>query len=226
MKIAPYPSGRFKDYLRQKRSEFKDLIYQHQVSSRYFDINDEILKQGEQLQHLYVVPAGRVSMSISAANGRRFQLGEVRCDYHIFGEMEFFTQTACQWNVVADEHMQVDVICIQNLAEALHKKPEIMFFFASALAEDYQDSMGIYTHRLLHSITYNIAYDLLVQTQTNTGLGGFDKVNQEAERFGTSSRVYRRAVNDLLDKGFIQKGPRGLEVTDLRALQAFIDAYD
>lgn len=114
MKIAPYSSGRFKNYLEQKSSEFRDLIYQHQVNSRYFNQNDEILRQGEQLQYLYVVPAGRVSMSISAANGRRFQLGEVNCDYHIFGEMEFFTQTPCQWNVVADEHMQVDVICIRD----------------------------------------------------------------------------------------------------------------
>ncbi|MEZ9856243.1 Crp/Fnr family transcriptional regulator, partial [Vibrio breoganii] len=81
---------------------------------------------------------------------------------------------------------QVDVICIQRLAEALLENPGMMFFFASALAEDYQDSMGIYTNRLLHSITYNIAYDLLVQSETNTVLGGFDKVNQEAERFGTS----------------------------------------
>lgn len=224
MKIAPYSSGRFKNYLEQKSSEFRDLIYQHQVNSRYFNQNDEILRQGEQLQYLYVVPAGRVSMSISAVNGRRFQLGEVNCDYHIFGEMEFFTQTPCQWNVVADEHMQVDVICIQKLAEALHENPEMMFFFASALAEDYQDSMGIYTNRLLHSITYNIAYDLLVQSQTNTVLGGFDKVNQEAERFGTSSRVYRRAVKDLLDKGFIRKGDQGLEIVDQQALRAFIDS--
>ncbi|OEE90890.1 Crp/Fnr family transcriptional regulator [Vibrio crassostreae] len=226
MKIAPYSSGRFKNYLEQKSSEFRDLIYQHQVNSRYFNQNDEILRQGEQLQYLYVVPAGRVSMSISAANGRRFQLGEVNCDYHIFGEMEFFTQTSCQWNVVADEHMQVDVICIQRLAEALLENPGMMFFFASALAEDYQDSMGIYTNRLLHSITYNIAYDLLVQSETNTVLGGFDKVNQEAERFGTSSRVYRRAVKDLLDKGFIRKGDQGLEIVDQRALQAFIDSYE
>ncbi|MEZ9188917.1 Crp/Fnr family transcriptional regulator [Vibrio sp. 10N.286.52.F8] len=226
MKIAPYSSGRFKNYLEKKSSEFRDLIYQHQVNSRYFNQNDEILRQGEQLQYLYVVPAGRVSMSISAANGRRFQLGEVNCDYHIFGEMEFFTQTPCQWNVVADEHMQVDVICIQRLAEALLENPGMMFFFASALAEDYQDSMGIYTNRLLHSITYNIAYDLLVQSQTNTVLGGFDKVNQEAERFGTSSRVYRRAVKDLLEKGFIRKGEQGLEIVDQRALQAFIDSYE
>ncbi|NMV06263.1 Crp/Fnr family transcriptional regulator, partial [Vibrio parahaemolyticus] len=126
-----------------------------------------ILRQGEQLQYLYVVPVGRVSMNILAANGRRFQLGEANCDYHIYGEMEFFTQTPCQWNVIADEHMQVDVICIQKLTEALQNHPQMMVFFASALAEDYQDSMDIYTNRLLHPITYNIAYDLLVRNQTD-----------------------------------------------------------
>ena len=35
-------------------------------------------------------------------------------------------------------------ICIQKLTEALQKHPEMMVFFASALAEDYQDSMDIY----------------------------------------------------------------------------------
>lgn len=226
MKISPYPTGRFKSFLEQKSAEFRDLIYQCQIGSRYFDSGEEILRQGEQLQYLYVVPVGRVSMSIIAANGRRFQLGEANCDYHIYGEMEYFTQTPCQWNVVADEHMQVDIICIQKLTEALHQHPDMMFFFASALAEDYQDSMDIYTNRLLHPITYNIAYDLLVQKQTNTLLGGFDKVNQEAERFGTSGRVYRRAVKDLMDKGLIRKGEQGLEIVDETILKTFLDAYE
>lgn len=226
MKISPYPPGRFQRFLEQKSAEFRDLIFQCQIGSRYFDSGEEILRQGEQLQYLYVVPVGRVSMSIIAANGRRFQLGEANCDYHLYGEMEYFTQTPCQWNVVADEHMQVDIICIQKLTEALHQHPDMMFFFASALAEDYQDSMDIYTNRLLHPITYNIAYDLLVQKQTNTLLGGFDKVNQEAERFGTSGRVYRRAVKDLMDKGLIKKGEQGLEIIDEASLITFLDTYE
>ncbi|EGA71322.1 hypothetical protein VISI1226_13401 [Vibrio sinaloensis DSM 21326] len=226
MKISPYPTGRFQRFLEQKSAEFRDLIFQCQIGSRYFDSGEAILRQGEQLQYLYVVPVGRVSMSIIAANGRRFQLGEANCDYHLYGEMEYFTQTPCQWNVVADEHMQVDIICIQKLTEALHQHPDMMFFFASALAEDYQDSMDIYTNRLLHPITYNIAYDLLVQKQTNTLLGGFDKVNQEAERFGTSGRVYRRAVKDLMDKGLIKKGEQGLEIIDEAALITFLDTYE
>ncbi|HCE2386769.1 TPA: Crp/Fnr family transcriptional regulator [Vibrio parahaemolyticus] len=226
MKISPYPTGRFKNYLEQKSAAFRDLIYQCQVNTRYFDAGEAILRQGEQLQYLHIVPVGRVSMSILAANGRRFQLGEANCDYHIYGEMEYFTQTPCQWNVVADEHMQVDVICIQKLTEALQQHPEMMVFFASALAEDYQDSMDIYTNRLLHPITYNIAYDLLVRNQTDTLLGGFDKVNQEAERFGTSGRVYRRAVKDLIDKGLIAKTSNGLVILDEMALKAFIDSHE
>ncbi|OOF29652.1 MULTISPECIES: Crp/Fnr family transcriptional regulator [Salinivibrio] len=226
MKIGPYPTGRFKTYLEKNSAAFRDLIYQCQISTRYFDVGEAILRQGEELQHLYVVPVGRVSMSILAANGRRFQLGEANCDYHIYGEMEYFTQSPCQWSVIADEHMQVDVICIQTLTEKLQQQPEMMVFFASALAEDYQDSMAIYTNRLLHPITYNIAYDLLIRSQTNTLLGGFDRVNQEAERFGTSGRVYRRAVKELIERGLISKTENGLEITDERALKAFIDANE
>lgn len=226
MKISPYTSGRFQSFLTDKSREFKKLIYQCQVNTGYVDVGSEILSQGEQLDYIYVVPVGRASMSIIAANGRRFQLGEVNCDYHIFGEMEFFTKTPCQWTVVADEYLQVDTICLTALTRALYLQPNMMFFFAAALAEDYQDSMGIYTNRLLHPIAYNIAYDLLMRQETIATLGSFNKVNQEAERFGTSGRVYRRAVKDLMDKGLIVKTEQGLTIVDERELRSFLDSYE
>nr|WP_086939701.1 Crp/Fnr family transcriptional regulator [Thaumasiovibrio occultus] len=226
MRIKPYAQGRFKTLLEQKSTLFREFIYQCQVGSRYFSAGDAILTQGEALDYLYVVPAGRVSMSILAANGRRFQLGEANCDDHIFGEMEFFTHTPCQWSVVADEKMHVDILCTKQLSERLQQHPEMLFFFASALADDYQDSLDIYTNRLLHPITYNIAYDLLMQQQSTPSLNGFDKVNQEAERFGTSGRVYRRALKTLLDKNLIRKGEDGLEIVDEAALKTFLDTYE
>ncbi|WP_114764968.1 Crp/Fnr family transcriptional regulator [Vibrio rhodolitus] len=226
MRIKPYANGRFNDLLQQKSAAFRQFIYQCQIGSRYFSAGEAILTQGEPLNYIYVVPVGRVSMSILAANGRRFQLGEANCDDHIFGEMEFFTQTPCQWNVVADEHMQVDIICLKKLSESLQQQPEMLFFFASALADDYLDSLDIYTSRLLHPITYNIAYDLLMQQKTSPALTGFDKVNQEAERFGTSGRVYRRAVKTLMDKELIRKGEQGLEIVDEQALRTFLDTYE
>ncbi|MCE0495181.1 Crp/Fnr family transcriptional regulator [Vibrio salinus] len=223
MKVSPYTTGRFGSFLSAKSQAFSDLIYQCQIRSGYVDAGYEILRQGEKLEYLYVVPGGRVSMSIVAANGRRFQLGEANCDDHIFGEMEYFTQTPCQWTVTADEHLQMDTICLTKLTQALHQHPEMMFFFAAALAEDYQDSLDIYTNRLLHPITYNIAYDLLMQKTTTAALGGFDRVNREAERFGTSGRVYRRAVKELLDKGLVEKSAQGLVIADEKKLIEFLE---
>lgn len=223
MKISPYTTGRFSAYLTKQSQTFRKLIYRCQINSYYVDTGTEILRQGDELDQLFVVPAGRVSMNIIAANGRRFQLGEVNCDDHIFGEMEFFTQTPCQWTVIADEHLQVDIICIHRLIQELEKQPEMMVFFSSALAEDYQDSMNIYTSRLLHPIAYNIAFDLLQQKQKSIMLGGFDKVNQEAERFGTSSRVYRRAVKELIDKGLVEKSNHHLEIVDEQKLRFYLD---
>lgn len=223
MKITPYVTGRFSANLAKQSQTFRKLIYRCQINSYYVDTGTEILRQGDKLDQLFVVPAGRVSMNIIAANGRRFQLGEVNCDDHIFGEMEFFTETPCQWTVIADEHLQVDIICIHRLIQELEKQPEMMVFFSSALAEDYQDSMNIYTNRLLHPIAYNIAFDLFQQKQNAIMLGGFDKVNQEAERFGTSSRVYRRAVKELIDKGLIVKTNQHLEIVDEQKLRVYLD---
>ncbi|EKO3577878.1 Crp/Fnr family transcriptional regulator [Vibrio metschnikovii] len=224
MKITPYSSGRFHAYLEEQKQAFKTFIYQCQMSTAYIDAGSDILKQGEPLEHIYVVPGGRVSMSILAANGRRFQLGEANCDYHIFGEMEFFTATPCQWTVTADEHLQVDIICLASLAKALEQHPEMMVYFAAALAEDYRDSMEIYTNRLLHPLTYNIAYDLLLRQRSTMALGNFSKASQEAERFGTSSRVYRRAVNELIAQGLVEKTATGLTIVDEQELQRFLNS--
>lgn len=226
MKITPYASGRFQSLLKDKSSDFKKLIYQCQVNTCYVDKGSDILLQGQKLEYIYIVPVGCVSVSIIETNGRCFQLGKINCDYHIFGEMEFFTKTHCQWTIIADEPLQVDTICITALTQALYLDPRMMFFFASALAADYQDSMAIYTHRLLHPIAYNIAHDLLMRQETTAELENFDKVSQEAERFGTSGRVYRRAVKDLMNKGLIKKTKLGLEIVDVHVLRSFLDSYE
>lgn len=100
----------------------------------------------------------------------------------------------------------------------------MMVYFAAALAEDYRDSMEIYTNRLLHPLTYNIAYDLLLRQRSTMALGSFSKASQEAERFGTSSRVYRRAVNELIAQGLVEKTATGLTIVDEQELQRFLNS--
>ena len=53
-------------------------------------------------------------------------------------------------------------------------------------------------------------------------MDGFTKNYLEAERFGTTDRVYRRAVKELIDGGLIMRGPQGLEIKNLAELKKFL----
>lgn len=226
MQLKPYSTGRFTEHLNSLYPAFREAFYRCRITSQYFQSGDVLLRQGQEVESLYLVSGGKVSINMSAVNGRRFQLGEVDCDYHIFGEMELFNGTLCQWSVVAEEQIEVDVISLQAVADLLTERPEFSLFFASALAFDYQDSLAISTHRLLHPITYNIAYDLWHRQQESVLLGAFEKSGLEAERFGTSGRVYRRAVKELIDKNLIEKQGQELRVKDMAALKRFLDTFE
>jgi len=222
MQLRPYPNTRFTPLLDQQYSDFEQALFQCRVGHKRFQRGDTILEQGQAVDKLYVISVGRVAMHICAVNSRRFQLGEVKCDQHIFGEMEFFSGNACQWNVVADDDIEADVICANKLQKCITEKPNLALFFASALSYDYEESMAIYTNRVLHSIAYNIAYDLWLRARQNVSLNPFDKVVYEAERFGTSSRVYRRALNSLIEQGLIEKMDNQIQICDMPRLKEFI----
>lgn len=225
MQLKPYRLNRFSKYLDEYFEQFKEAVYDCVTEFRYFHKGDLILTQGQELNLLAIVPRGRISMNIVAANGRRFQLGEVDCDYQVLGEMEFFTKTPCQWNIVAEEGMDIDFISAKSLEELLIQHPEFTMFFASALSYDYQDSLDIYTNRLLHSITYNVANDLLVRSQNDVVLDAFGTFSQEAERFGTSIRAYRRAIKILIDKNIITKKEGYLKIVDIEALKDYLATH-
>ncbi|MGF1685640.1 Crp/Fnr family transcriptional regulator [Photobacterium japonica] len=222
MQLHPMPSTRFADLLAPQQQAFEQALFACQTGTRILTAGDTLLEQGQPVTQLFVIPTGRVSMHTCASNGRRFQLGEVQCDQHVFGEMEFFTSQPCQWNVVADEPLDAKVICATRLQKCLTEQPHLALFFASALAWDYQESMEIYTHRVLHPIAYNIAFDLWQRHNSQVSLGAFDKIEQEAERFGTSSRVYRRALNTLIEQNLIAKNGNHIHIVDHAALEAFI----
>ena len=49
-------------------------------------------------------------------------------------------------------------------------------------------------------------------------------VSQElTQRFGTTDRVYRRAVKELMDKGLVERGEEGGQIRDLAGLKAFLE---
>ncbi|MCR9875840.1 Crp/Fnr family transcriptional regulator [Vibrio parahaemolyticus] len=188
-----------------------------------FDENEQLLTQGEHVENLYLVDSGRISMGVTARNGKTFLLGTFECEQQVFGEMEFFTGYRCQMDIVPVEPVEVAIIDAQKLQKCLLEQPRLSLYFASAIAIDYQDTVEILSRRLLYPITYNVAYDIYHQYLNDLPVDGFQKNYLEAERFATSDRVYRRAVKELENKGFIAKEKKGLRILDLEGLRNFVE---
>ncbi|WP_318445434.1 Crp/Fnr family transcriptional regulator [Photobacterium leiognathi] len=223
MQLQTLGKGRFEEKWSQDKQLIEQTILNCISARRIFDENEKLLTQGEIVENLYLVDSGRVSMGITARNGKTFLLGTLECEQQIFGEMEFFTGYRCQMNIIAVEPIEVAIIDTQKLQRCLLEQPRLSLYFASAIAIDYQDTVEILSHRLLYPITYNVAYDIYHQYLNDLPVDGFQKNYLEAERFATSDRVYRRAIKELESKGLIAKEKNGIRILNLEGLKVFIE---
>lgn len=223
MQLKPLEKGRFHALWQQEHDAIEQIMRECITETKTVSAQFKLMQQGQQVNDLYLVPHGRISMGYTARNGRSFQLGTMTCDSQLFGEMEFFTDYLCQLDIVAEEPLELTVINGEKLQQALLKTPQFALFFASAIAIDYQDTVDIFTRRMLYPIAYNIAYDLYHQYLKDQPVEGFTKCYLEAERFATTDRVYRRAVKKLEDLQLIKRDKEGLVICDLEGLKAFIE---
>lgn len=223
MQLKPLEKGRFHSLWHQEHDAIEQTMRECITETKTVTSQHRLMEQGQKVNDLILVPKGRISMGYTARNGRSFQLGTMTCDSQLFGEMEFFTHYLCQLDIIAEEPLEISIINGDKLQQALLKTPQFALFFASAIAIDYQDTVDIFTRRMLYPIAYNIAYDLYHQYLKDQPVEGFTKCYLEAERFATTDRVYRRAVKKLEDLALIKRDKEGLIICDLAGLKAFIE---
>ena len=222
MQRTPYPNSRFGERLARLQPRFDAVLERCRLHTRRFLPGEAMLVQGEALSELLLVPRGRVAFHSSVASGRLFQLGEVECHDQLLGEMELFGGNPIQWSVVARSELHAEVIDAERLCAALERAPELLLFFSCGLACDYLDTLEIATSRLLHPIAYNIAFELWRERQRTPMLGSRKRAH-EAARFGTTERVYRRALKELIEQGIVCEGAEGPAIADLARLRAYLD---
>ena len=222
MQRTPYSNPRFSERLARLQPRFDAVLADSSLHTRRFLPGELMLIQGEPLSELLLVPQGRIAFHSGVASGRLFQLGEVECHDQLLGEMELFGGNPIQWSVEARSEIEAEVIDAERLCTALEREPELLLFFSCALASDYLDTLEITTSRLLHPIAYNIAYELWRERQRTPMLGSRKRAH-EAARFGTTERVYRRALKELVEQGIIADSSDGPVITDLARLRAYLD---
>ena len=174
MQLQTLGKGRFEAEWSQDKQLIEQTIRDCICTRRIFDENEKLLTQGEHVDNLYLVDSGRISMGVTARNGKTFLLGTLECEQQLFGEMEFFTGYRCQMDIVPVEPVEVAIIDSQKLQRCLLEHPRLSLYFASAIAIDYQDTVEILSRRLLYPITFNVAYDIYHQ-YLNGGTAEFGK---------------------------------------------------
>lgn len=223
MQLQALAKGRFTELWTDNNSLIEEVIRSCIKERKLLVENEKLMTQGELQSSLYLIEEGLISMSMTARNGRVFQLGTLQCDSQLFGEMEFFTGYACQMDIITQEPIEVAIIDSIALQKSLLQYPQLSLFFASAIAIDYQDTIEILTRRMLYPIAYNIAYDLYHKHLNDLAVDGFSKNYLEAERFATTDRVYRRAVKELQTLGLIYKEKHCLKIKDLSRLKDYLE---
>jgi CRP-like cAMP-binding protein len=223
MQLKPLAKGRYSQRWEQEYPLIERVVLDCITEIKKVEKGAHLLTQGEAVSSLVLVKHGRVSLGHAARNGRSFQLGTMNCDSQLFGEMEFFTGYSCQLDIIASESLEIALISGDELQYSLAKNPQLALFFASAIAIDYQDTVDIFTRRMLYPINYNVAFDIYHQYLNDLPVDGFTTRYLEAERFSTTDRVYRRAVKSLEELGLIERTKNGIKICNLNALKDFVE---
>lgn len=181
-----------------------------------------LLRQGQNLEHLYWIEDGYCTVSYTAANGRRFSHGRFGMGDRLYGEIEFLTEKPIQFDIRCDGPVTVQIIPVTDLEALLVRQPHVGIWLSQCLADTYQVVMDRVTSHFMYPLAYNIAKDLLLRELGNKLPIQFDRVFREAERFGCSERVYRRAVSQLIEQGLVVKHCRELKITDRDKLERYL----
>lgn len=181
-----------------------------------------LLRQGQSVDQLFWIEAGSCTVNYTAANGRRYSHGKFGAGERFYGEIEFFTGRPVQFDIRCEEETLVRVVPVQALEQLMAAEPLVGIWISQCLAETYQGVMDQVTSHFMYPLAYNIARDLLEREQGERAEVQLDKVVREAERFGCSERVYRRAVTQLIDLGLIERTNRHLKITSHEKLQRYL----
>lgn len=189
---------------------------------KHFKPGDYLLEQGQFLRELYWIEKGQFTVGQTASNGRYFSLGRYFAHNHLIGEIELHTDTKCQFDIRANDVVEAKVIPLQLITELMHQDPKITIWLCQSLSRHYQNTIETAVNRILHPLIYNIAWDIEQRYLKKKPSINFSQGYKEADRFGCSERVYRRAISELLKMGFIVKSENQLQVKDINELSIFL----
>lgn len=202
--------------------EFLEFISHSSLPDKKYSAGDYIITQGQTLTEIAFVELGVCHVDYAAANGNAFSFGCFFCSNRIFGDVELFSGEPCQFSVRAYEDLSVKWVPLADVIQFMKTNPHVHFWLSRSLAAKYHNATRNTINQIINTIVYNVAWDAEQRLLNSRPNLTFTEAYKEAERFGCSSRVYRRAVKELLSYGFIRKDENKLVVSNFKELQSYL----
>lgn len=197
-------------------------LQSYTCDKRKVEKGDFIHHQGQAFRQLYLVELGKVHFSYATPDGRQFLIGNIECDNHLFGEVEYFSDIDSQWNIIASEDIEISIIKAKHLADKLKATPSLYLPFIQEISRDLCEQNTIFLTRLMNPLRFNILNDIYSRHIHGLQVLPYDSASQEAERFGTSYRVYRRVIKELIEEGLLTYKDQKLEINDFQRVREYL----
>lgn len=198
------------------------LFESNQLQPSEFPKNTLLAEQGKIAEFCYLITQGDISINTTVNSGRRYQQGYFK-NHGLIGAMEISGNIPSLCNVIAETDLVAYRIPYETLLSLVCNNPQAAQLLISHITKKWYSSAGKMIRNILHPIKYNIIFDIIDQYQA-TGSTEF-KINKskEAERQGTSLRVYNRILNELQNKQIIDYQRSSVIIVDVEKLKAELD---
>ena len=114
------------------------LIDKHPLKYKTFNEGELLLQQGQHIHDVLWIELGQYSIDHTTLNGRQLSLGNYFAHDRLLGEIEFLTQSPCQFDIKAIESITVKVLPTSLLCEWLQQEPKIALWLSHSLSHNYQ----------------------------------------------------------------------------------------
>lgn len=177
--------------------------------------------EGEQLEYLQIITAGRVKISVSAASGKSL-LYCFDTAGDLIGSIELMEQIPCTANAQAVTETSSIAMPMKANLEYFKSNLGFLRYLCTDLSAAFARSSKNSAVNILHPLQTRLCSYIAMTQQ-----GGLftEKLTETSELLGTSYRHLLRGLEALCRQSVLEKRDVGYQVVDVAALERMAEDY-
>nr|WP_050979757.1 cyclic nucleotide-binding domain-containing protein [Fictibacillus macauensis] len=193
------------------------------ISIQHFNEGELICKQGEAIQHLYVLVKGKVKVYTMSEEGKTLILS-FKTPLELLGDIEFVRDTDTVNTVEAVSSVTLLCVPYPYVRKYGSEDPLFLQFLLKIITEKFYVKSNSLRFNLLYPVEVRLASYLLSVSfdESHALVKGHHSANSlrdTANLIGTSYRHVNRILQHFCEQGLVERQPGGIVVRDREGLQ-------